>query len=233
MRASVLVLSLSVVSTYVRRAASQSFPDQDPPPKARTGFQLGLRTGLSIPFGEAAGATNNGDLSLEREDLSDVVSPQVPIFVEVGGKPIPNLFIGGYLGFGFGGAGSTHCAHTGATCVGVGTRVGVELQYHILPEARVNPWIGYGFGYESVSLSATLGSASSSTRYGGLELAHFMSGVDFRLSRVFGLGPFVGLSLGQYSRYSVGANSGSTNTVVENTALHEWFTLGLRTVFFP
>jgi hypothetical protein len=57
---------------------------------------------------------------------------------------------------------------------------------------------------------------------------------DFRLSRVFGLGPFVGFPLGQYSRYHI---EGITNVTQEGDiaekALHEWFTIGLRTVFFP
>jgi hypothetical protein len=235
MRRSMLCVSLIAVSLYARVAASQDYPQQSPPaPKAHTGFQLGLRTGLAIPFGKARGGAYKNSTS--GVDLSDVASPQVPIYIEIGGKPIPNLFIGGYLGLGFGGAGgqtATDCDTGGMTCVVVDARVGVEVQYHILPEAWVNPWVGYGFGYESVALSATKGSDSSSASFSGFELAHFMAGVDFRLSRVFGLGPFVGFSLGKYSRAHLEVNGTSQDSDIAETTVHQWFTVGLRTVFFP
>ena len=60
-----------------------------------------------------------------------------------------------------------------------------------------------------------------------------MAGVDFRLSRVFGLGPFVGFSLGQYSRAHVEVNNTSQDNDIPETAMHQWLTVGLRTVFFP
>jgi hypothetical protein len=68
----------------------------------------------------------------------------------------------------------------------------------------------------------------------GFEFAHFMGGVDFQLSRTFGLGPFAGLSIGQYRRinYENAVRNIAVGDISE-TAIHEWFMLGLRTVFFP
>src|SRR5882757_871929 len=108
-------------------------------PKARVGFQMALRTGYSVPMGHATGAAGG--------EMSNAYSGQVPIFVEIGGKPIPNLFIGGYLGLGFGGAAGgfdTFCSTFNATCVAVDARFGAEIQYHMLPDQMANPWIGYG-----------------------------------------------------------------------------------------
>jgi hypothetical protein len=236
MRKSMLCASLIVVSTYASVAASQDYPGQNPPaPKAHTGFQLGLRTGVALPFGKARGGAY-GTSTTSGVDLSEVASPQVPIYVEIGGKPIPNLFIGGYLGLGFGGAGDQtdiDCNNTNTTCVVVDARFGIEVQYHILPDAWVNPWVGYGFGFESVALSASNGDVTSSGSFSGFEFAHFMTGVDFRLSRVFGLGPFVGFSLGQYSRVHLEVNNTSRSEDIPETAMHQWLTVGLRTVFFP
>jgi hypothetical protein len=71
---------------------------------------MALRTGYSVPLGSVT----------ENLSMSDSVSGQVPILIDIGGKPIPNLFVGGYLGLGFGGvAGATkpvgsirdQCAH--------------------------------------------------------------------------------------------------------------------------
>jgi hypothetical protein len=226
-----LLVSLVAISTYARVAASQPFPGDGPgPPKEHTGFQLGLRTGVAIPLGTAGGSPGVA--------MSDVFSPQVPIILEIGGKPIPNLFIGGYLDLSFGGAGgqqSTECDLAGVSCFAVNARLGAEVQYHILPGGNVNPWLGYGIGYESGGISATEGNVTSSYRFSGLEFAHFMAGLDFRLSRAFGLGPFLGFSLGQYSRYHLegfGSNVTQDGDIAEK-ALHEWLTLGLRTVFFP
>jgi len=58
-------------------------------------FSNGLRTGYALPLGSADGS--NGD------EMSNLYSGQVPLLVEVGGKPSSAIFLGGYLGLGFGG----------------------------------------------------------------------------------------------------------------------------------
>jgi hypothetical protein len=229
MRTSTVCLSLVATCACARLAASQDLPGDTKPPRARVGFQLGLRTGLAVPLGNADGATGG--------EMSNLFSPQVPLIVEIGGKPTPHLFIGGYLGLGFGGTAGdlkTTCENSNATCFAVGARLGAEVQFHILPAARANPWLGYGIGYESVAVGFTEGSRTGRVSYNGLEFAHLMAGVDFRLSRVFGLGPFVDLSIGQYRRshYELTGETTIDGDVSEKRA-HEWVTFGLRTVFFP
>jgi hypothetical protein len=193
---------------------------QAPPP--RTGFQMDIRTGYSVPMGKLA----------EGQKLSDTTSGQVPIIVDIGAKVIPELFVGGYLGLGFGGAGgatANSCDANGVDCVSVSLSLGIEAQYHILPAGQVNPWIGYGLGYQSLAMGASKGGVSSSISYGGFEFARLMGGVDFRVSRVFGVGPFVDLSMASYGRIS----NGDTSIDIPETAMHQWLTLGARFVFFP
>jgi hypothetical protein len=191
-------------------------------PKARVGFQMAVRTGYSVPMGKVA----------EGADMSNYFSGQVPIIVDIGGKVIPELFLGGYFGLGFGAtAGDLKraCDDANASCFTLGLHLGVEAQYHILPHGSVNPWIGYGLGLESVGYSATIGNTTQHESLAGFEFARFSGGVDFRVSKVFGVGPFVDFSMGKYSS----ANDGDTSIDIPNTAAHQWLTLGARFVIFP
>ena len=198
-------------------------------PAERTGFQLALRTGIAIPFGELD----------KGEKMSDFTSVQVPLIVDVGGKVIPELFLGGYFGFGFGGPGgelADVCSAGDGSCISVGLRLGIEAQYHILPGESVNPWLGYGIGFESLALSISNNGDTASVGSGGLEFAHFMGGVDVRMSRVFGIGPFVDVALGRYSSFSTDDGDGSSishDIDTSQRATHGWVMLGARMVFFP
>jgi hypothetical protein len=205
-----------------------SAPEGTPPP-ARTGFQMALRTGYMVPFGEATGAA--------QDTMSNTFSGQVPFIVDIGGKPTPHLFVGGYLGLGFGGtAGSSSqlCSQANITCVTASFRIGAEVQYHFTPEASTNPWIGYGIGIESTAFSGANGNTNYSVAAVGWEFAHFMAGVDFRLSKSIGIGPMVDFSLGEYNTLSIKENGGDTTSgSIANPALHEWLLVGARMVIFP
>jgi hypothetical protein len=206
--------------------------DGAPPPA--TGFQMAIRTGLAIPFGsvgaDAADATS-------KVAMSDVFSPQVPIIVDLGGKPIPNLFVGAYIGIGFGGAAGKQadaCSKANAGCVAASFRIGVEVQYHIAPEAKLNPWVGYGIGLEGNAVSGKGSDGNQVTQsLGGVEYAHISGGFDFRLNKGFGIGPMADFSMGQYSHLKVESGGTSVDGDIQNTTLHEWLTIGLRMVVFP
>jgi hypothetical protein len=200
-------------------------------PPARTGFQMDVRTGYSVPMGKLFGSSDQQGAASGMK-LSDLVSGQVPFIVDIGGKLIPELFLGGYFGLAFGGAGGSAkraCDVGGESCVAVGIHLGIEVQYQIRPAAFVDPWVGYGLGIESLGVSAARGGTTESIGYGGFEFARLMAGVDFRVTRVFGVGPFVDLSLAQYTSENVGSQSAT----LQNTAMHQWLTLGARFVFFP
>lgn len=204
-----------------------AFAQQTPPP--RVGFQMAFRTGYSVPMGSimknAAGA--GGELK-----MSDVTSGQVPIILDIGGKVIPELFIGGYFGLGFGGtAGQVHdsCKAANESCLGVSAQLGIEAQYHILPAGSANPWLGYGIGFESLALSESHDNATQTTSFGGFQFARLSGGVDFRVNRGFGVGPFIEYSLGQYSS----VHSGGQDIDIQNKSGHQWLTFGVRFVLFP
>ena len=196
-------------------------------PPERTGFQLALRTGYMVPFGQV-------DQSLS---MGDAYSGQVPLMIDVGWKFIPQLFVGLYGGLGFGGTSgqvASECNQIQATCLTASLRLGIEAQYFFLPAEKVNPWVGYGIGLESTGFSATANGQSASLATAGWEFGHFMVGVDFRLSKDIGIGPLLDFSLGQYSHAGVQAPGQSQqNYSISDQALHEWLLIGGRVVFFP
>jgi hypothetical protein len=204
--------------------------EREEAPYPRTGFQGALRTGVSIPTGNVV----EGNAA-----MSSFFKAQVPIFVEAGVKLSPAIFLGGFAGLSFGGAGNDFKTAQGCTaiaargCVATDFRIGVEIQYHFQPDERMNPWVGYGLGYESATASASGGGPSFSSNASGLEFLKLSGGLDFRLSRSFGLGPWIGLDLGQYGHTQTGTGGASIDVNVQNTALHEWFSLGVRGVLFP
>jgi hypothetical protein len=233
-------LSFALVAIVVGSSINASAQDAPPssshaPPAARVGFQMAIRTGYAVPMGSARGA--NPGTTAQDLAMSDAYSGQVPIFIEIGGKVAPALFIGGYLGLGFGGAAGQFdalCRQGNLNCVTVGARIGAEIQYHILPGEMANPWIGYGIGYESVALGMSQGGQTYTDSLSGIEFAHLMGGIDFRVSRVFGIGPFVDFSAGTYSKYHVEAPTlGSEDGDVQATTTHEWLAFGARGTFFP
>jgi hypothetical protein len=207
--------------------ASEARADQAPP--AHVGFQMALRTGYSLPMGKVSGA--------DGADMSEFYSGQVPILLEIGGKVIPELFVAGYLGFGFGGVSGNQenlCEAARADCAAASFRFGAEVQYHILPASLSNPWLGYGIGISSAAITISEGGEEGSISQAGWEYAHFMGGVDFRLSRGFGLGPYVDFAIGEYMRYSVDSPAGfEEDGDIDSTDIHQWLTFGVRGVLFP
>ncbi|MEI9936560.1 MAG: hypothetical protein WDO69_04975 [Pseudomonadota bacterium] len=191
---------------------------------AREGFQIDVRTGFALPMGNFS-----KDLK-----LADLTTGQVPVITDIGAKVLPELFVGGYLGVAFGGEAGTAkaaCNLNGGGCTSLGFLLGLEAQYHFLPGGSVNPWLGYGIGVESIGLTPGNNGGDTATA-SGFQFARLMGGADFRINRVFGVGPFVDFSLGKYSTVS-GGTAGSDSRDIPETAVHEWLTLGARFVFFP
>jgi hypothetical protein len=191
--------------------------DEGDGPRSRVGFQMAVRTGYQIPLGSAANQLK----------MSDAFGGQVPVILDIGGKPIPNLFIGGYLGLAFGGCGAQLQNTNG--CLSDSLTIGAEVAYSFIPNSRFNPWIGYGIGLAASAIGANGQTVSLS----GVDIGHFMGGLDFRLTRGFGIGPFVDFGLGEYLSVTEDLGNGSVNGDVNGKALHEWLLLGVKLTVFP
>lgn len=227
--AGVLVVLLG---SSLARAQERPVEPEEPgrtAPRARSGFQLALRTGVSIPFGKYVDSSS--------ANMSDFVSPQIPLLVDIGGKIGRYVFVGGYLGVGVGGAAGTAsdaCDRTNASCASVSLRLGPQVLFFFMPDRKVDPWVGYGIGFESTALGRSTDRLDTALGFAGFEFAHFMGGVDFRINRIFGVGPFADFALGSYTRYSIQNDPGPDDDgSVDDAALHGWLTFGARFVFFP
>lgn len=209
-------------------------------PVAQTGFQMAFRTGFAVPLGSVADDDALGFAPFGSADMSDTVSTHVPLIVDIGGKLSKNVFLGGYLGLAFGGVGGTsadRCDRGGFDCSSAGFRFGAQVHYQFLPAEKMNPWVGYGIGFESLALVAENERTGQDTAFGvgGFEFAHIMAGLDFRLSHGFGIGPFLDFSMGTYSafRFETDVADLDDEGSIEETALHEWLMLGARFVILP
>jgi len=222
-----VLFAVAVLAIHaVPRVASA---DTEPPPEHR-GFQLALRTGVSLPFGSVNGGTA----------MSDAFSAQAPLLLDVGWKIIPNLFVGAFGGAAVGGAAGQvddACAQLGVSCLGVAYRFGILAEWNFRPDKTVNPWGGYGLGYETGSSSGSNAKNSISNSVHGFEYAHLLGGVDFRLQDWFGIGPFVDAAFGSYDVAESATNTGgrvlNRGGSVTDKTIHVWLTLGVRVVMLP
>ena len=122
------------------------------------GFQVAFRSGVLVPMGNATAAPS--------DSLGSRYAWQVPIVVDLGAKIIDPLFVGAYLGAGFGSTGShseleavcdddDEDFENDISCSAYTLRAGLEAIYGFQPGERVNPWIGYGFGIEAAHATLT------------------------------------------------------------------------------
>lgn len=206
--------------------------------QAGEGFDLGARLGYGIPMGK----TNDDGTN---DKLSEAISGMVPIQIDLGYRFTPNLMVGGYFMYGFGFAGdslSKSCDQLkafgiDATCSTHDVRLGAQVQYHISPDAQVDPWVGAGIGYEWLTFGFEGGGTKLSSTGHGFEFINLQGGADFAVAPNFGLGPFVMLSVGQYSDVSNDCSGSScdpgdsSSDSIDKKAMHEWLTLGVRGTF--
>lgn len=215
-----------------------------------SGLALGLRLGYALPMGKLGTAATPGTTpNTSKDDLSDTVTGMVPIWIDVGYRVNPAIYVGGFFQYGFGFVNkdnSTAC-NQGISCSAHDIALGANIHYHIQPAAQFDPWIGAGLGYEILGVSesgtatAQVGTQaisitvddSGSTK--GFQFLILEAGGDFTPAPDFVVGPFVSFALGQYSTYSVSGTSGgvtrSQDGDLTDTGMHEWLTIGVRGQF--
>jgi hypothetical protein len=215
-----LTIAGLVICSWARVAQAQA--------QERSGFEIGGRLGYGVPFGRV---TDDPD-----DEMDKGIKGQVPLWFDIGGRISSNFFIGAAVQYGFGLLGSdfsTSCDQSGVDCSVHVIRIGPEFIYHFLPFEKVDPWIGAGFGYEWLSLSASVPGADLSLTAHGFEFINFQGGVDFLVGSNMGIGPFLSFSLGQYDAQSLdcsgaGCAGVSQSGSIDNKALHEWLVFGAR-----
>jgi hypothetical protein len=187
---------------------------------------LGLRTGYALPMGDSTGGGNAA--------LGDSISGMVPIWIDAGYKLNPNMYIGADFQYGiaFVNTGKiTACSQSGVSCSANDVMFGANFHYHFMPDQTIDPWAGIGVGYEILNFSESVMGQSAGVGLNGFQFLNLQVGGDFKAMPNLGVGPFLMFSLGQFSNCSTsGPNAGGSCTI-NQTAMHEWLTFGIRGVY--
>lgn len=194
------------------------------------GIELGLRLGYGIPLGSAVPGS----------DLNKNIAGELPLWVELGYRLDPRWMVGAYGLYGFGFATSDEermCDANHVDCSLHDLRLGAQIQYHVVPAGKLDPWLGLGFGYEWLTANGTLASGvrSGSATLRGWEFVHLQAGADWPVGEGLAIGPFISFSFAEYTNVSTdcsGASCGpGVNGPVDDKSLHQWLVVGLRGTF--
>lgn len=176
-----------------------------------SGLSVGLRSGYGIAMGDA----------FKDAKMSDGIKGQIPIWLDLGYKINPNIYVGGYFSYGIGMINKDK-ACGGGSCGANIMRFGIDAHYHIMPEATFDPWVGLGVGYE---IAKTTGDVEASLK--GLEFVNIQAGGDYKVAPNFGIGPWLSFSMAQYSKVEAGGQSAD----ITDKAMHQWLMIGIRGVY--
>jgi len=177
------------------------------------GFEASVAVGYAVPSGyvpaEMWGGSDPGPAMSAGDDLHVWFPSALPVRLSAGGR-LPHLFVGGYT------------QYAPAQRGGDDITLGVEADGHLLPGARLDPWLGLGLGLELVHPpNSGFGLADS---YGWL--TNLQAGVDVNVTEHYRVGPFVGVAFGQF--FGNGVNG---PPAAGTSADHWWLSAGLRIVF--
>ncbi|MEZ4233649.1 MAG: outer membrane beta-barrel protein [Polyangiaceae bacterium] len=190
-------------------------------------ISVGLRLGYGIPMGKVRDDATVAGQTTEYK-LSDAVSSAFPALqVDAGYFLTPEIMLGAYFGYALLNVADDGCQQ-GADCSANQLRYGIQAQYHLSRGESLDPWFGLGFGFEDVSQSSEQGGQSQDTSSSGLEFVSLNGGADFQVADGIGVGPYVSFALGQYTK---GTNAAGEDADIEETALHQWLTLGVKGTF--
>jgi hypothetical protein len=117
-------------------------------------------------------------------DVADRMSGKVPVALEVGLR-FPRVFVGAFADIGQVWALAPGCV--GRTCSGLDVLLGFTAQVHPWPHSTIDPWIGGGWGVESLP-----GPALTCPCTGITGLASI--GLDVRLGDYLAIGPLAMVS---------------------------------------
>jgi hypothetical protein len=222
-RARLRLLSLlSVLGAVAVTARPRAALAEDQPAASATGeetrssgLRLALRTGVAVPIGEAFVASGA---------LSSTITGYVPLRLDVGYRIDRHFYVGvaGQLA-----AVVANACPSDGSCSGTASRFGALIAYHALPSRELDPWIGIGMGFETLSVSRSTSGSKVDIAARGLELLDLELGADLRATRTLRLGPVLSTSLGRYTSVSVN----DTATRDFDTSLHAWVMLGFRGAF--
>lgn len=233
-------------------ATTASHEQERAAPSKLHGWELGLRAGFQLGAGYVYKNGHSPTGELRDLKISDAASGAIPGQLEVGYRLNRHLVLGiyGQYAYVFTKTNDVSCP-TGFDCSAWQWSFGPEALYHFSPGAKFEPWVGLGVGMQILrtNISGTVpiplptgGTVSADTKASvtdrGPEL-NLSVGGDFRLGERFRLGPFLTVTLANYTVHvgdqKVTIPGLETQTIpvgpVDN-GFHALFALGARLGFF-
>ena len=112
-------------------------------------------------------------------------------------------------------------------------RGGLVVEYRFRPGEALEPWVGYGAGYDQGTITMA-GPPSALVRVSGFDLGHIRGGLDFLVHPSIALGFYSDIGFGQFiHEHAEGPSEPTIDQGIVGAAWHEWFTFGLRSTFMP
>jgi hypothetical protein len=188
---------------------------------------IDLKAGYAIPNGDILKPFTPG---LENyAAMKNLWAGEIPIEVAARWRFSPGFSAGVYFQFDPAIIAARVCA-SGFPCSGSDVRVGVEAAYSFLPTSFLNPWVSIGTGWQWTNAKITTPTDAADVTFSGWEYFNVQAGLDFNISRTFGVGPWLGYYGGSYSTVSgtwSGALQGPTIASDART-FHGWFQFGAK-----
>lgn len=187
-----------------------------------------------------------------RRDISRAVLGQVPAWIDVGGAVSKRWVLSAYFSYGIGvmasdfidecDAAARTVPDTEISCTASNMRMGATVAFHGRPTTKLDPWFGLSLGYEWLSIREHVesqGQEATVTGYAdGLEFPSFEAGLDFRLSDLIAVGPFIAVTIGRYYHAGVKCEGACPalavgSDSVDDTSLHVWSFIGVKGTLTP
>lgn len=187
---------------------------------------LDLKVGYAIPTGSVASL---GGVDVYDGAMNHLWSGAVPIEVAGRYRFSPSFSAGVYFQYDPALVATWSCT-PGLPCSGYDLRVGVEAVYAFLPDRFLNPWVSIGTGWEWSHLYVTDNVLTNTITLSGWEYFNVQAGLDFNLSRMFAIGPYVGYFGGSYTSVSADLSGTAVNGTIasEFRAFHGWIQFGAK-----
>ena len=208
---------------------------------AQVPLTLGARASYSIPMGDGT----------KNDPMSDGVSGAIPIQLDVSYRVNPNMYAGLYVSYGPGMAGKDLKDEKDLSISQL--RYGFQFQYHTLPvgapggeggeggeddgaASDKDIWGGLGVGFETATMSKSVGSDSASSSVNGLDIG-LQGGIAWPLSPKLRVGPVVNIGIAKYDKTSfessMGGKSESGDKDIDSAqqTWHQWISVGVSAAF--
>lgn len=183
-----------------------------------SGLSVGARVSVGFPVGDVAKSV----------PVSNLFSADLPLQVDAGYRFGRNHFVGAYFTYAIGFVKNCPSA---VSCSGSDVRVGLQYTYTFNPDASTF-WLGAATGWEWLNLKLSDSTGWAKTGFSGWEWLQVQLGYDFRVAKVWRVGPWAGFSMGMYGSASASASDGSSASgSINDTAVHFWPVVGVRGVF--